>query len=54
MSALERLPESPGIPLALPLETPNPPVCRARPEIPEIPRRVPVMEKIPYVIAPFR
>ncbi|MMZ61409.1 hypothetical protein D1872_235570 [compost metagenome] len=40
-SALERLPEYP--------ERPQTPL----PEIPEILRRFPVLEKLPYVIAPF-
>jgi hypothetical protein len=45
-SALDRLPEEPEILL-------NPPIRLVRLEIPEILRRFPVLEKTPYVIAPF-
>ncbi|GIO44359.1 hypothetical protein J41TS4_41170 [Paenibacillus apis] len=47
LSALERLPvHPPEIPLAHP-------VRQVRSGIPEILRRYPALEKIPYVIAPF-
>lgn len=54
---LPEVPESPEILRDLHLETQVLQVLPARqvlPESPEILRRFPVLEKIPYVIAPFK
>jgi hypothetical protein len=57
LSALERLPVYPlvfHLVLLVLLALPALPARQVRPGIPGIPRQVPVLEKIPYVIAPFQ